>query len=82
MTLPASALPLNCRSAFPACRVSNGKLWRDRLDQGGRRGRWRLRQLTNAGDAGTRAGGRDVGIDEVEDFLDPTSRKLMPIPTP
>ena len=58
-----------------------GRVWRDRLDPRG---------VQQAAAIGQRYGlpellarilaGRNVGLDEVEDFLDPTIRRLMPDP--
>src|SRR5437879_3466092 len=82
MTLPASALPIEALPAFLAVAHSaTGKLWRDRLDA---RGAARARAIAQryqlpARLAGVLAG-RDVEIDAVEDFLDPTVRKLLPDP--
>jgi single-stranded-DNA-specific exonuclease len=82
MTLPASALPVEAPPAFLGVAQSvTGKLWRDRLDsRGGARAlaivqRYQLPEMLARVLAG-----RDVGIEEVEDFLDPTIRKLMPDP--
>src|SRR5258706_231247 len=82
MTLPASALPVEAPPAFfGVARSVTGKLWRDRLDgRGGARAlaivqRYQLPEMLARVLAG-----RDVGIEEVEDFLDPTIRKLMPDP--
>src|SRR6202051_3313595 len=82
MTLAASAFPTEAPPAFLGVVHSlTGKLWRDRLDARGA-----ARSLGN----GTRyqrpemlarlLAGRDVEISAVEDFLDPTIRKLMPDP--
>src|ERR1700754_1760103 len=82
MTLPASALPVESPQAFlGVSQYAAGKLWRDRLDpRGGARGlavaaRHQLPEMLARVLAG-----RDVEIDAVEDFLDPTIRKLMPDP--
>src|ERR1700753_1457786 len=82
MTLPASALPVETVPAFlGVARSATGKVWRDRLEgRGAARAlaitqRYRLPEMLSRVLAG-----RDVGIDEVEDFLDPTIRKLMPDP--
>ncbi len=49
--------------------------------RGERRGRWRSCSATNLPEMLARViAGRDVEIDAVEDFLDPTIRKLMPDP--
>src|ERR1700748_109842 len=82
MSLPASALPTEAPLAFLGVQRSlTGKLWRDRLDaRGAARAlaivqRYQLREMLARVLAG-----RDVEIDAVEDFLDPTIRKLMPDP--
>src|SRR6202000_1403002 len=82
MTLPASALPVEAPAAFLGVAHSlTGKLWRDRLDP---RGAGRALAITQRYQLpemrARRLAGRDVGIDAVEDFLDPTIRKLMPDP--
>src|SRR3979411_2501654 len=82
MTLPVSAFPIEAPPAFlGVAQSATGKLWRDRLDpRGGARGlaiaqRYQLPEMLARVLAG-----RDVEIDAVEDFLDPTIRKLMPDP--
>src|SRR3981189_669151 len=82
MTLPASAFPVEAPSAFlGVAHSATGKLWRDRLDaRGAARAlaivqRYQLPEMLARGLAGG-----DVEIDAVEDFLDPTIRKLMPDP--
>src|SRR4030081_1377643 len=83
MTPPASAFPVELPPAFLGVSQSaTGKLWRDRLDArgGAARGlaivqRYQLPEMLARVIAG-----RDVEIDAVEDFLDPTIRKLMPDP--
>src|ERR1700739_3945124 len=82
MTLPASALPVEAPPAFLGVANSlTGKLWRDRLDaRGGARAlaiaqRYQLPEMLARVLAG-----REVEIDTVADFLDPTIRKLMPDP--
>src|SRR5471030_2167969 len=84
MTLPASALPVESPPAFLGVSHSaTGKLWRDRLDG---RGAARARALAIAQRyqlpemLARVLAGRDVEIDAVDDFLDPTIRKLMPDP--
>src|SRR2546421_5943241 len=82
MTLPASALPVELPPAFlGVSRSVTGKLWRDRLDARGQARalaivqRYQLPEMLARGIAG-----RDVEIDAVADFPDPTIRKLMPDP--
>src|SRR3979409_1094619 len=82
MTLAASALPIETPPAFlGVSRSATGKVWRDRLDaRGAARAlaivqRYQLREMLARVLAG-----RDVEIEAVEDFLDPTIRKLMPDP--
>ena len=82
MTLPASALPVESPPAFlGVSRSATGKLWRDRLDARGTARALAITQRYQLPEMLARVlAGRDVGIDEVEDFLDPTIRKLMPDP--
>src|SRR5258708_15327032 len=82
MTLLVSALPVEAPPAFlGVANSATGKLWRDRLDgRGAARAlaivqRYRLPEMLARVLAGRR-----VEIDAVEDFLDPTIRKLMPDP--
>src|SRR5437764_14935564 len=82
MTLPASALPVEAPLAFlGVTRSSTGKLWRDRLDARGAARALAITQRYQLPEMLARVlAGRDIGIEEVEDFLDPTIRKLMPDP--
>src|SRR6478735_3962320 len=82
MALPASALPVEVQPAFlGVSRSATGKLWRDRLDARGAARALAITQRYQLPEMLARVlAGRDVGIDEVEDFLDPTIRKLMPDP--
>src|SRR6202162_1862932 len=82
MTLPASALPVEAPPAFlGVAQSATGKLWRDRLDARGAARALAISQRYQLPEMLARLlAGRDVGIDEVEDFLDPTIRKLMPDP--
>src|ERR1700751_4006552 len=82
MTLPATVLPIETPPAFLGVSHSaTGKLWRDRLDaRGAARGLavvqgYQFPEMLARGLAG-----RAVEIDAVEDFLDPTIRKMMPDP--
>jgi single-stranded-DNA-specific exonuclease len=82
MTLPASALPVEAPPAFLGVSHSaTGKLWRDRLDaRGAARARGVAPRPQVPGMLARVLAGRGVEIDAVEDFLDPTIRKLMPDP--
>ena len=82
MTFPASALPVEPPSAFLGVAQSlTGKLWRDRLDARGAARALAIVQRFQLPEMLARVlAGRDVEIDAVEDFLDPTIRKLMPDP--
>src|SRR5438045_9606848 len=82
MTLPASALPFEAPPAFLGVSHSaTGKLWRDRLDGRGAARELRMSEGHQLPEMLSRVlAGRDVEIDAVEDFLDPTIRKLMPDP--
>ena len=82
MTLPASALPVETPQAFLGVSQSaTGKLWRDRLDPRGAARALAIAQRYQLPEMLARVlAGRDVEIDAVEDFLDPTIRKLMPDP--
>src|ERR1700760_172850 len=82
MSLPASALPIEAPLAFLGVQHSlTGKLWRDRLDARGAARALAIAQRHQLREMRARVvAGRDVEIDGVEDFLDPTIRKLMPDP--
>jgi single-stranded-DNA-specific exonuclease len=82
MTLPASALPVESPQAFLGVSQSaTGKLWRDRLDPRGAARALAIAQRHQLPEMLARVlAGRDVEIDAVQDFLDPTIRKLMPDP--
>src|SRR3979411_709979 len=82
MTLAASALPIQKTPAFLSVAPSaTGKLWRDRLDARGAARALAITQRYQLPEMLARVlAGRDVEIDAVEDFLDPTIRKLMPDP--
>ncbi|MEZ5822111.1 MAG: single-stranded-DNA-specific exonuclease RecJ [Xanthobacteraceae bacterium] len=82
MTLPASALPIEAPQAFLGVgRSATGKLWRDRLDARGQARAVAIAQRYHLPEMLARVlAGRDVEIEAVEDFLDPTIRKLMPDP--
>ena len=82
MTLPATALPSELPPAFLAVQHSlTGKLWRDRLDGRGAARALAIAQRHQLPEMLARViAGRDIDIDAVPDFLDPTLRKLMPDP--
>ena len=82
MTPPATAIPVEAPPAFLGVSHSaTGKLWRDRLDARGEARALTISQRDQLPELLARMlAGRDVGLDEVEDFLDPTIRKLMPDP--
>ena len=82
MTPPASALPVEAPSAFLGVSYSaTGKLWRDRLDARGAARALAIAQRYDLPEMLARViAGRGIDIDAVDDFLDPTIRKLMPDP--
>src|SRR6201997_1302403 len=82
MSLPASALPIEAPLAFLGVSQSlTGKLWRDRLDARGAAKALAITQRYQLPEMLARVlAGRVVEIDAVQDFLDPTIRKLMPDP--
>lgn len=82
MTLAATALPVEPPPAFLGVGQSlTGKLWRDRLDARGAARALAIAQRHQLPELLARVlAGRDVDIDAVPDFLDPTIRKLMPDP--
>jgi single-stranded-DNA-specific exonuclease len=58
-----------------------GRVWRARLDAAGEARAQAIAQLSGEGDILARVlAGRGVGVEEVERFLDPTIRDLMPDP--
>src|ERR1700759_4513935 len=82
MSAAASAFPIETPPAFLGVQQSlTGKLWRDRLDGGGVARALAIAQRHQLPEMLARLlAGRDVEIDAVPDFLDPTIRKLMPDP--
>src|ERR1700760_3755085 len=82
MSLAASVLPVETPLAFLGVQHSlTGKLWRDRLDARGAARALAIAQRHQLPEMLARVlAGRDVEIDAVPDFLDPTIRKLMPDP--
>ena len=83
MALPASSLPVQAPPAFlGVARSLTGKLWRDRLDLRGAARALAMVQRYQLPEMLARViAGRDVDIDAVPDFLDPTIRKMMPDPS-
>ncbi|MGJ4889818.1 single-stranded-DNA-specific exonuclease RecJ [Bradyrhizobium sp. HKCCYLRH3099] len=82
MAPSALALPLSAPPAFLGVRLSlTKKLWRDRLDARGAARALAIVQRYQLPEMLARVlAGRDVELDAVNDFLDPTIRKLMPDP--
>ncbi|WP_257164534.1 single-stranded-DNA-specific exonuclease RecJ [Bradyrhizobium sp. SRS-191] len=82
MAPSALALPLSAPPAFLGVRLSlTNKLWRDRLDARGAARALAIVQRYQLPEMLARVlAGRDVKLDAVNDFLDPTIRKLMPDP--
>jgi len=82
MTLPSTALPVELPPAFlGVTRSLTGKLWRDRLDARGAARALAIAQRYQLPEMLARVlAGRDVELDAVTDFLDPTIRKLLPDP--
>ncbi|MES2750579.1 MAG: single-stranded-DNA-specific exonuclease RecJ [Pseudomonadota bacterium] len=82
MKLPASALPVETPPAFlGVARSVTGRTWRDRLDPRGAARALAIVQRYQVPEMLARIiAGRGIDIDAVDDFLDPTIRKLMPDP--
>lgn len=82
MTLPASALPVETPPAFlGVARSATGRVWRDRLDPRGAARALAIAQRYQVPEMLARIiAGRGIDIDAVDDFLDPTIRKLLPDP--
>lgn len=82
MTLPASALPVETGPAFLGVTQSaTGRIWRDRLDPRGTARALAIAQRYQVPEMLSRIiAGRGIDIDAVDDFLDPTIRKLLPDP--
>src|SRR6201993_2415781 len=82
MSSAASVFPIETPPAFLGVQHSlTGKLWRDRLDARGAARALAIVQRHQLPEMLARVlAGRDVEIDAVPDFLDPTIRKLMPDP--
>jgi single-stranded-DNA-specific exonuclease len=82
MTLPASAFPVETPPAFlGVTRSATGRIWRDRLDPRGAARALAIAQRYQVPEMLARViAGRGIDIDAVDDFLDPTIRKLLPDP--
>lgn len=82
MTPPATAIPVETPPAFLGVSLSaTGKLWRDRLDPRGAAQALAIAQRYQLPEMLARViAGRGIDIDAVEDFLDPTIRKMLPDP--
>ncbi|MDO8980710.1 MAG: single-stranded-DNA-specific exonuclease RecJ [Afipia sp.] len=82
MTLPASALPVESVPAFlGVTKSATGRVWRDRLDPRGAARALAIAQRYQVPEMLARIiAGRGIDIDAVDDFLDPTIRKLLPDP--
>src|SRR3954468_18369740 len=82
MALPASAFPIELPPAFLGVSQSaTGKLWRDRLDARGAARALAIAQRYQLPEMLARVlAGRGVEVDAVQEYLDPTIRKLMPDP--
>jgi len=83
MTPPVTILPVETPHAFlGVTRSATGKLWRDRLDARGAAQALAIVQRYQLPEMLARIiAGRGIDIDAVEDFLDPTIRKLLPDPS-
>ncbi|MGB3447414.1 MAG: single-stranded-DNA-specific exonuclease RecJ [Xanthobacteraceae bacterium] len=79
---PPTIIPQETPSAFlGVARSATGRLWRDRLDARGAAQALAIVQRHQLPEMLARVlAGRGVDLDAVDDFLDPTIRKLMPDP--
>ncbi|MGN6308843.1 MAG: single-stranded-DNA-specific exonuclease RecJ [Xanthobacteraceae bacterium] len=79
---PPTIIPQETLPAFlGVSRSATGRLWRDRLDARGAAQALAIVQRHQLPEMLARVlAGRGVDLDAVEDFLDPTIRKLMPDP--
>jgi single-stranded-DNA-specific exonuclease len=82
MTPHATAIPVEAPLAFlGVARSLTGKLWRDRLDPRGAARALAIVQRYQLPEMLARViAGRGIELDAVEDFLEPTIRKMMPDP--
>ncbi|WP_371420879.1 single-stranded-DNA-specific exonuclease RecJ [Tardiphaga sp.] len=79
---PPTIIPVESQQAFLGVSESaTGRVWRDRVDQRGAARALAMVQRFQLPEMLARLlAGRNVELDAVEDFLDPTIRKLMPDP--
>ena len=78
---PATAEKIDERGFLGVERSATGRLWRDRLDARGQANALAIAQHHGLPELLARVlAGRDVTLDEVETFLDPSIRRLMPDP--
>jgi single-stranded-DNA-specific exonuclease len=81
MALPATALNDSERFFLGVAHSSCGRAWRDRLDERGQARALAIAQRHGLPELLARVlAGRGVAAEAVEDFLDPTIRRLMPDP--
>ena len=81
MTLSAGLGPDPSAAFLGVTRSLTGKLWRDRLDSRGEALALAIAQRYALPEMLARVlSGRGVALDAVEEFLDPTIRKLLPDP--
>src|SRR3954467_8235018 len=82
MAFPASTFPIELPPAFLGVTQSaTGKLWRDRLDPRGAARALAIAQRYQLPEMLARVlAGGDVEIEAVQEYLDPTIRKLLPDP--
>ncbi|WP_245409903.1 single-stranded-DNA-specific exonuclease RecJ [Pararhizobium haloflavum] len=75
-------MPMERERAFLDVEMSlTGQRWSQRLDQSGRNRALAMAQSYGMSEIVARVlAGRGVGLDEAQDFLDPTLKKLMPDP--
>ncbi|MDB5486206.1 MAG: exonuclease RecJ [Tardiphaga sp.] len=80
---PPTLIPVETPHAFLGVHSSaTGKLWRDRLDARNAARALAIAQRYQLPEMLARViAGRDIALDAVDDFLDPTIRRLMPDPS-
>jgi single-stranded-DNA-specific exonuclease len=78
---PAAAEKMEERGFLGVARSATGRVWRDRLDARGQAQALAIAQHHGLPELLARVlAGRSVSLDEVETFLDPSIRRLMPDP--
>jgi single-stranded-DNA-specific exonuclease len=81
MALPAIQFNLGDRTFLGVEQSLTGRIWRDRLDERGSARALAIAQRHGLDELLARVlAGRNVEVDQVESFLDPTIRRLMPDP--